>query len=91
MRVPWRGVLAVGAVLAVPAGGRPHGAPATAPPAAGGPRYVGDSLVRPEGIERWVLAGASLGLGYSEPSGAEAAGVSGALFHNVYIEPSAKS
>jgi hypothetical protein len=36
-----------------------------------------------------VLAGASMGLGYSQPSGADAAGASGGMFHNVYIEPSA--
>jgi hypothetical protein len=52
------------------------------------PRYAGDSLIRPDGFERWVLAGASIGLGYSQPSGADLAGGSG-LFHNVYIEPSA--
>jgi Cytochrome P460 len=53
------------------------------------PRYAGDSLIRPDGFERWVLAGASIGLGYSQPSGAQAAGATGGLFHNVYIEPSA--
>jgi hypothetical protein len=53
------------------------------------PRYVGDSLIRPEGFERWVLAGASMGLGYSQPSGADAAGATGGMFHNVYIEPTA--
>ncbi|HEU5041946.1 MAG TPA: cytochrome P460 family protein [Gemmatimonadales bacterium] len=89
MRVRWQGVLAVGAVLAALAAGRTGGVPANAGSGPGGPRYVGDSLVRPEGIERWVLAGASLGLGYRERSGADAAGVADALFHNVYIEPSA--
>lgn len=56
------------------------------------PRYAGDSLIRPDGFERWVLAGASMGLGYSEPSGADAArgaGATGGMFHNVYIEPTA--
>jgi cytochrome P460 len=53
------------------------------------PRYAGDSLIRPVGYERWVLAGASMGLGYSQPSGADAAGATGGMFHNVYIEPSA--
>ena len=53
------------------------------------PRYAGDSLIRPTGYERWVLAGASMGLGYSQPSGADAAGATGGMFHNVYIEPSA--
>jgi len=57
------------------------------------PRYSGDSLIRPTGIERWVLAGASMGLGYSQPSGADAAraatGATGGMFHNVYIEPTA--
>jgi hypothetical protein len=57
------------------------------------PRYSGDSLIRPNGVERWVLAGASMGLGYSQPSGADAAraatGGTGGMFHNVYIEPTA--
>ena len=54
------------------------------------PRYAGDSLIRPDGFERWVLAGASIGLGYSQPSGADAAaGKVAGMFHNVYIEPSA--
>jgi Cytochrome P460 len=53
------------------------------------PRYAGDSLIRPNGYERWVLAGASMGLGYSQPSGADAAGATGGMFHNVYIEPTA--
>jgi hypothetical protein len=57
------------------------------------PRYAGDSLIRPDGFERWVLAGSSLGLGYSQPSGADvaaaAAGKNPGMFHNVYIEPSA--
>jgi hypothetical protein len=53
------------------------------------PRYAGDSLIRPVGYERWVLAGASMGLGYSQPSGADAVGATGGMFHNVYIEPSA--
>jgi len=53
------------------------------------PRYAGDSLIRPIGFERWVLAGASIGLGYAQPSGAQAAGATGGVFHNVYIEPSA--
>jgi hypothetical protein len=54
------------------------------------PRYAGDSLIRPNGFERWVLAGASIGLGYSQPSGAaQAAGATAGMFHNVYIEPTA--
>jgi cytochrome P460 len=54
------------------------------------PHYAGDSLIRPDGFERWVLAGASMGLGYSQPSGADvAAGATPGMFHNVYIEPSA--
>jgi len=53
------------------------------------PRYAGDSLIRPDGFERWVLAGASMGLGYSQPSGAAAAGATGGMFHNVYIERTA--
>jgi hypothetical protein len=53
------------------------------------PRYAGDSLIRPNGYERWVLAGASMGLGYAQPSGADAAGAKGGMFHNVYIERTA--
>lgn len=54
------------------------------------PHYAGDSLIRPDGFERWVLAGASMGLGYSQLSGADlAAGATPGMFHNVYIEPSA--
>ena len=53
------------------------------------PRYAGDSLIRPNGYERWVLAGASMGLGYSQPSGADAAGATGGVFHNVYMESTA--
>jgi hypothetical protein len=53
------------------------------------PRYVGDSLVLPDGIEQWVLAGASLGLAYDAPAGVDASGATGRMFHNVYIEPTA--
>jgi hypothetical protein len=52
-----------------------------------GPRYTRDgALLRPEGFERWMLAGASLGLGYGD-SPEESAGPG--RFHNVYIEPGA--
>ena len=81
---------AVGAagMLAAASGG-PAGRPApAAPPSDTVPRYAGDSLIRPDGFERWVLAGASVGLGYGEPGGADLAGGPG-LFHNVYIEPTA--
>ena len=68
---------------------RPRGPPARATGDTV-PRYAGDSLIRPDGFERWVLAGASMGLGYSQPSGADAAaGATAGMFHNVYIEPSA--
>jgi hypothetical protein len=40
-------------------------------------------------VERWVFVGASLGLDYAEPGAAEAAGLEGRLFHNVYLEPRA--
>ena len=84
-------VVAVVAAAAV-RGRRDAQAVATHPLLAPGdtmPRYTGDSLIRPDGFERWVLAGASIGLGYSQPSGADAAGATGGMFHNVYIEPSA--
>ena len=56
--------------------------------APGAPRFAADSLVLPEGVERWILAGASLGLAYAEAGGTGRAGASRA-FHNVYIEPGA--
>lgn len=61
-------------------------APAPAGVAAGAAeaaRFSADGrLLRPEGYREWVLAGASLGLGYSEPRGDAGVG----LFHNVYID-----
>jgi cytochrome P460 len=51
-----------------------------------GPRYAEDgSLIRPDGFERWVLAGSSLGLGYADAPDATGLGA----FHNVYLEPGA--
>ena len=50
-----------------------------------GPRYTPNGeLVLPEGVERWVAVGSSLGLGYSvaEPRGDES-------FHTVLLEPAA--
>lgn len=82
------GLAATIAVIAPRRGGAP-------PPVAAGdtvPRYAGDSLIRPNGVERWVLAGASMGLGYAQPSGADAAAggaATGGMFHNVYIETTA--
>ena len=52
---------------------------------AGGPRYAADGRqLRPDGVERWVLVGASLGLGYTD-----ATEQGPGLFHRVYLEPSA--
>jgi hypothetical protein len=49
------------------------------------PRYTsGGRLVRPIGVERWVLVGASLGQGYTDATGAGPG-----MFHRVYLEPSA--
>ncbi len=49
-----------------------------------GPRWADDGrLLRPEGYEKWVFVGASLGLSYSEharPSGSD-------TFHHVYLDP----
>lgn len=54
-------------------------------PGAGVPRYADDGrLLRPEGIDRWVLVGASLGLGYRDAT----EGAPG-MFHRVYLEPAA--
>jgi hypothetical protein len=73
------GVAPSGSDPAVPAGL----APSAADPAM--PRYSADgALVRPDGVDRWVLVGASLGLGYSN---ATDDGVG--MFHRVYLEPSA--
>ena len=45
------------------------------------PRYAGDGqLRRPEGVERWVLVGASLGQGYTDAT-EEGPG----MFHRVYV------
>ena len=50
-----------------------------------GPRYAADGrLLRPEGVDRWVLVGASLGQGYRDAT-EDGPG----MFHRVYLEPSA--
>jgi hypothetical protein len=75
-----RGSLMVGAGLVVVLAGwaaRSHSGT--------GPRYTPDgALIRPDGIESWILVGASLGLGYGQ-----AAGTPPGMFHRVYLEPSA--
>lgn len=49
-----------------------------------GPRYDDQRrLIPPVGHERWVLVGASLGLGYAASRPAEGPGA----FHRVYLEP----
>jgi hypothetical protein len=61
---------------------------AGAPPAAPGPvepRYAADeALLRPAEVERWILVGASVGLGYSD-----ATDDGPGMFHRVYLEPTA--
>jgi hypothetical protein len=90
MQARWRVALVCGLGLgALAAGGRRSTAGGPAPLRGTVARFSGDSLVRPDGVERWILAGASLGLAYTEPSGAEIAGVGDHVFHNVYIEPTA--
>lgn len=60
-----------------------HLAPGAAQP--GMPRFAADgALLRPDSVERWVLVGTSLGLGYSN---ATDDGVG--MFHRVYLEPRA--
>jgi hypothetical protein len=60
-------------------------APIAGPTTGGAPRYTGDGkLLRPEGIDRWILVGASLGLGYSDVTGRGPG-----MFHRVYLEPAA--
>jgi len=59
--------------------------PATADPDVERPRYTADGrLLRPEGVERWVLVGASLGQGYTDAT-EDGPG----MFHRVYLETSA--
>ena len=61
---------------------------AAAPPPSPGrtlPRYTVDgALRRPADVERWVVVGASLGLGYSD-----ATDDGPGMFHRVYLEPGA--
>ena len=53
--------------------------------AASRPRFTTDGrLLRPEGVDRWVVVGASLGQGYRDAT-EEGPG----MFHRVYLEPSA--
>ena len=60
------------------------GAPPPAP-ARTLPRYtVEGALLRPAEVERWILVGASLGLGYSD-----ATDDGPGMFHRVYLEPTA--
>jgi cytochrome P460 len=49
------------------------------------PRYAdGNQLLRPEGYRKWMFAGSSLGMGYTEGQAPRAA-----TFHNIYIQPEA--
>ncbi len=51
-----------------------------------GPRYTPEGeLLLPEGVERWVAVGSSLGLGYSVAE----AELGGESFHTVLLEPGA--
>lgn len=73
-----RAVVLVGGLAAL-------GAIALAGPRGVEPRYAADGqLRRPEGVERWVLVGTSLGQGYTDAT-EEGPG----LFHRVYLEPGA--
>ncbi len=55
------------------------------PPARSLPRYtVEGALRRPVEVERWILVGTSLGLGYSD-----ATDDGPGMFHRVYLEPGA--
>jgi len=51
-------------------------------------RFTPDGrLMRPQGWETWVLAGASTGLSYAAPRTPAAAGAAPGMFHNVYLQP----
>jgi hypothetical protein len=77
------GVLAL--ALFAAGDGSGSGAAGPASSADGPARFAPDGrLLRPEGYREWILAGASLGLGYSEARGGDIG-----LFHNVYIDPRA--
>ena len=72
---------------AAPSISGPATSPDRAPGAAdrGMPCFTADgALLRPDDVERWVLVGTSLGLGYSN---ATADGLG--MFHRVYLEPGA--
>ena len=57
----------------------------TADAEVGRPRFVADGrLLRPEGVDRWVLVGASLGQGYTDAT-EDGPG----MFHRVYLESTA--
>jgi hypothetical protein len=52
------------------------------------PRFTGTGeLLRPDGWEAWVLAGTSMGLGYTEPTTLPEPGAAPGIFLNVYIQP----
>jgi hypothetical protein len=73
-----RGLLLAGGLAAL-------GALALAAPRPAGPRYAADGqLRRPDGVERWMLVGASLGQGYTDATEEEPG-----MFHRVYLEPGA--
>jgi len=50
-----------------------------------GPRYdATGALILPDGLDRWILVGSSLGLGYADPTDRGAG-----MFHQVYLAPRA--
>lgn len=52
------------------------------------PRFTpSGELIRPEGWEAWVLAGTSMGLGYTEPTTLPEPGDAPGIFLNVYVQP----
>ncbi len=68
------------ALAAAFAGPRPP--PGIRAPTAAPATPLDGALLRPAGVERWVLVGASLGLGYSDAT-EDGPG----MFHRVYLEP----
>jgi hypothetical protein len=79
------GLAAIGLMAADPGDATNQAAP---PKGMALPEYdAGGKLLRPEGFEKWVVVGTSIGLGYSD--GAKFNPDNPGTFHNVYLQPEA--